>query len=114
MILDRGRVVAGGTVRDVRRSTGRQVVRLAVEGDPQIAWLEKLDGVRVGRHGQDYVEAEVQAGSDPEALLREALRRGCRVRHFEIADPSLESVFIAKVGHLDTSERTLAPRTVQA
>ena len=46
-ILDRGRVVVGGSVRDVRRSTGRQVVRLAVEGDPEIAWLGTLDGVRV-------------------------------------------------------------------
>jgi ABC-2 type transport system ATP-binding protein len=43
-ILDRGRVVVGGTVRDVRRATGRQVVRLAVEGDSQIDWLDGLDG----------------------------------------------------------------------
>jgi ABC-2 type transport system ATP-binding protein len=110
VILDRGRVVVGGTVRDVRRSTGRQVVRLAVEGDPQVAWLDRMDGVRVGRRGQDYVEAEVSAGGHPEALLREALKRGCSVRHFEIADPSLESIFIEKVGRIDTSERTLAPR----
>ncbi len=32
-ILDRGSVVVGGSVRDVRRSTGRQMVRVAVEGD---------------------------------------------------------------------------------
>ncbi len=110
VIFDRGRVVAGGTVRDVRRSTGRQVVRLAVEGDPQIAWLEEIRGVRVGRRGRDYVEAEVSAGADPEAVLREALKRGCRVRQFEIADPSLESIFIERVGRIDTNERTLAPR----
>jgi ABC-2 type transport system ATP-binding protein len=114
VILDRGRVVVGGTVRDVRRSTGRQVVRLAVEGDPQLAWLDEIEGVRVGRRGQDYVEAEVPAGFDPEAVLREALKRGCRVRHFEITDPSLEAIFIEKVGRLDVSERTLAPRAVQA
>ncbi|HEY5474301.1 MAG TPA: ATP-binding cassette domain-containing protein, partial [Candidatus Limnocylindrales bacterium] len=46
-ILDRGRVVVGGAVRDVRRSTGRQVVRLAVDGDPEVTWLDTLDGVRV-------------------------------------------------------------------
>jgi ABC-2 type transport system ATP-binding protein len=53
-ILDRGRVVVGGSVRDVRRSTGRQMVRLAVEGDPELAWLGTLEGVRVTRRGQDY------------------------------------------------------------
>jgi ABC-2 type transport system ATP-binding protein len=109
-ILDRGRVVVGGTVRDVRRSTGRQVVRLAVEGDSEIDWLGTLDGVSVTRRGQDYTEAEVGRSQDPGIVLQAALARGCKVRHFEIADPSLEEIFIEHVGQIDTSERTLAPR----
>ena len=113
-ILDRGRVVVGGAVRDVRRSTGRQVVRLAVDGDPEVTWLDTLDGVRVSRRGQDYTEAGVALGHDPELVLQEALRRGCRVLHFEIADPSLEEIFIEHVGQIDTSERTLAPKAVHA
>ena len=113
-ILDRGVVVAGGSVRDVRRSTGRQMVRLAVEGDPEIAWLGTLDGVRVTRRGQDYTEAEVAPGHDPGAVLREALSRGCEVRHFEMTDPSLEQIFIERVGQIDMTERTLAPKAVHA
>jgi ABC-2 type transport system ATP-binding protein len=113
-ILDRGRVVVGGTVRDVRRSTGRQVVRLAVEGDSQIDWLGSLDGVCVTRRGQDYTEAEVSPGQDPGSVLQAALARGCKIRQFEIADPSLEQIFIEHVGQLDLGERTLAPRTVNA
>jgi ABC-2 type transport system ATP-binding protein len=113
-ILDRGRVVVGGVVRDVRRSSGRRVVRLAVDGDPEVTWLGTLDGVRVSRRGQDYTEAEVAPGHDPELVLQEALRRGCRVLHFEIADPSLEEIFIEHVGQIDMSERTLAPKTVYA
>jgi ABC-2 type transport system ATP-binding protein len=113
-ILDRGRVVVGGSVRDVRRSTGRQVVRLAVDGDSEISWLAMLDGVRVTRRGQDYTEAVVSGGHDPEAVLRAALKRNCRVLHFEITDPSLEEIFIERVGQLDTSERTLAPKAVHA
>ena len=113
-ILDRGRVVVAGPVRDVRRSSGRQVVRLAVEDDPEIAWLDSIEGVRVARRGQDYTEAEVTAGHDPEAVLRAALARNCRVLHFEIADPSLETIFIEKVGGFDATERTLAPRAVVA
>jgi ABC-2 type transport system ATP-binding protein len=113
-ILDRGRVVVRGSVRDVRRSTARQVVRLAVEGDPEIPWLATLDGVRVTRRGQDYTEAVVSGGHDPEAVLRAALARNCRVLHFEITDPSLEEIFIEHVGQLDTSERTLAPKAVHA
>ncbi len=113
-ILDRGRIVVGGPVRDVRRSTGRQMVRLAVEGDSEIDWLGSLAGVKVGRRGQDFVEAEVTKGHDPEMVLQAALSRSCRVLHFEIADPSLEQIFIERVGQIDTSERTLAPKAVQA
>jgi ABC-2 type transport system ATP-binding protein len=113
-ILDRGRVVVGGSVRDVRRSTGRQMVRVAVEGDPEMAWLGTLAGVRVTRRGQDYTEAEVARGNDPEEILTAALSRGCKVRHFEMTDPSLEQVFIEHVGQIDMTERTLAPKAVQA
>jgi ABC-2 type transport system ATP-binding protein len=113
-ILDRGRVVVSGSVRDVRRSTGRQMVRIAVEGDPEMAWLAGVDGVRVTRRGQDYVEAEVAPGHDPGAVLAAALGRGCAIRQFEITEPSLEQIFIERVGQIDTTERTLAPRTVTA
>jgi ABC-2 type transport system ATP-binding protein len=113
-ILDRGRVVVGGSVRDVRRSTGRQMVRVAVEGDPEMAWLGTLAGVRVTRRGQDYTEAEVARGNDPEEILTAALSRGCKVRHFEMTDPSLDQVFIEHVGQIDMTERTLAPKAVQA
>ena len=109
-ILDRGRVVVGGSVREVRRSTGRQMVRVAVQGDPEMAWLGTLDGVHVTRRGQDYTEAEVAQGYDPGGVLRAALSRGCDVRHFEMTDPSLEQIFIEHVGQIDTSERTLAPK----
>jgi ABC-2 type transport system ATP-binding protein len=113
-ILDRGRVVIGGSVREVRRSTGRQVVRVAVDGDPEMAWLGTLDGVRVTRRGQDYTEAEVARGNDPDEILKAALSRGCKVRHFEMTDPSLEQIFIEHVGQIDMTERTLAPKAVQA
>jgi len=113
-ILDRGIVVVAGSVRDVRRSTGRQMVRLAVEGDLELTWLATLDGVRITRHGQDYTEAEVAPGHDPGSVLRSALSRGCKIRHFEMADPSLEQIFIEHVGQIDTTERTLAPKAAQA
>jgi ABC-2 type transport system ATP-binding protein len=113
-ILDRGRVVVGGNLRDVRRASGRQVVRLAVEGDPELDWLATLEGVRVTRRGQDYTEAEVAKGFDPRLVLQAALTRRCKLLRFEIADPSLEEIFIEQVGQMDTSERTLAPRAVYA
>jgi len=71
-------------------------------------------GVRVTRRGQDYTEAEVARGNDPDEILKAALSRGCKVRHFEMTDPSLEQIFIEHVGQIDMTERTLAPKAVQA
>ena len=111
VIVDRGRVVIGGPVRDVQRSSGRQVVRIALEGngradDPErLAWLRDFPGVRVSRPGADYVELAVPRALDPETILRAALQRGDRVTRFEIADPSLEEIFIERVGRPAGDER---------
>jgi ABC-2 type transport system ATP-binding protein len=123
-IIDRGRVVVHGSVRDVKRAMGRQVVRLATDGgSASVEWLENLDGVRVVAERQDFVEFQVPAWTDPQAILEQALARGERVTRFEIADPSLEEVFIEHVGrpaaaeeerHLASGSQAGAPRPEEA
>jgi ABC-2 type transport system ATP-binding protein len=109
-IVDAGRIVVAGPVREVRASSGRVFVRLAVEGDTELAWLTGLDGVTVTRRGQDYAEMEVARDRDPETILRTALDRGLRVTRFEIADPTIEQIFVERVGKVASDERTLAAR----
>ena len=109
-ILDRGKIVVSGPVRDVKRAMGRQVVRLATDGDGHgLEWLDGLDGVKVTADREDFLELTVPAGSDPELILRAAMERGERVTRFEIGDPSLEEIFIEYVGRRDIDdERHLA------
>jgi len=110
-IVDRGRVVVSGAVRDVKRAMGRQVVRLATDGDGNGAdWLSDLPGVTVAAQREDYVELQVPADRDPAMILRTAIDRGDRVTRFEIADPSLEEVFVEYVGRraVDEEEEHLA------
>jgi len=104
-ILDHGRVVISGAVRDVKRAMGRRVVRLATEGDGHgVAWLAEFPGINVTAQREDYVELHVPADQDPEAILRTALSRGDRVTRFEIAEPSLEEIFIEHVGRRAVSD----------
>ncbi len=108
-IIDRGRLVLAGPLSEVKRSTGKRVVRIGAS-DGRLDWLAELDGVRVTRLGQDYTEAEVAAGRDPEIVLAEALRRGAYVTRFEIGDPSIEQIFIERVGRPPSEdEGRLAP-----
>jgi len=104
-IVDRGRVVVAGAVRDVKRAMGRQVVRLATDGDGQgVEWVERLPGVTITAHRADFVELRVPADQDPEEILRAAIARGDRVTHFEIGEPSLEEIFVEHVGRRAVSE----------
>jgi ABC-2 type transport system ATP-binding protein len=106
-IIDHGRVITAGTTREVKHSTGHQVVRVATGGDGDGSWLQALPNVTVTRPGHDFTELRVDAGADPQDVLRAAMARG-EVLRFEVGDPSLEEVFVEKVGALDLEERTLA------
>jgi ABC-2 type transport system ATP-binding protein len=108
-IIDRGRIVASGSTRDVRRSTGHQAVRLATADGDDTTWLDGLAGVTVTRDGNDYAELRVARDIDPQEILRAALDRGEEVLRFEVTDPSLEDVFVEHVGEgIVDEERTLA------
>jgi len=111
-IVDRGRMVIGGTLRDVRRSTGRRQVRISVAGDHRLPWLAAVPGTRVIQAGMDRTTVELDEGVEPDAVLAAAIAVGARVLHFELADPSLEQVFIDHVGRPFDEEVHLAPEAV--
>ena len=111
-IIDHGRIVTAGPTREIKRSTGHQVVRVTTSTDGDLAWLRSLPHVTVMRPGLDYTEVRVDAGADPQDVLRAAIAKGDDILRFEVADPSLEEVFVERVGALDVEERTLAAAEV--
>ena len=113
-IIDRGHLVVNGPTREVRRSAGRRVVQLGVEGDPSLPWLVELPGVRIVKAGRDVTDLEVDASVDPTTILEAALARGERITRFEIADPSLEQIFVERVGRSARSEEATLAQARQA
>jgi ABC-2 type transport system ATP-binding protein len=108
-IIDRGRLVAGGGIRDLKRASGRRSIRLALAGDVLPGWLSELPGVDVVHRGPSGVELGVLPGADPAAILAAVLARGATVSNFAVVEPSLEALFIEHVGRPADDEGGLAP-----
>jgi ABC-2 type transport system ATP-binding protein len=106
-IVDHGRLVAGGRLRDLKKQSGRRTLRLAIDGDPAPAWLATLPGVEAVRHDADGSALELLPVADPATILAAIVGHGVAIRRFEVAEPSLESLFIELVGHPADDEGTL-------
>lgn len=94
-IIHRGKQIVSGSLRDVKRSFGRQNVRIRSDYD-----LKKLDNVRgviSVAHSVEGALFQIEEEEVANDLLTAALQAG-PIRHFEIEEPSLQDIFIAKVG----------------
>ena len=95
-IIRNGRIVADGTVDELRGTSGRRHYRLHVEAtdgwlDQVVAAVAGASVVDRGTNGRPAL-VELPVGADDQALLAEATRLG-RVRQFGIAEPSLVELF---------------------
>ena len=106
VLIHRGKVVLDGSLAEVRASSGKNAVHFDFEGDG--SFLVSLPGVAGGRVDTNHAELALATGADPQALLPAAMAR-LTIRRFEVVEPSLEEIFIEKVGESTLeAERTAA------
>jgi ABC-2 type transport system ATP-binding protein len=90
-ILARGRMVAAGTVEDLRRREAGRLLRVVVP-DAAHGWAAALPGVRVVSEQAGDTLLELAPGADDQSVLAAAVRTG-RVTHFAWREPTLVELF---------------------
>ena len=95
-LIDHGRTVLQGDVREIKAGWGRNDVQIEYEGDG--SFLQHGDGLVQGYNNYgNYVEVRLAPGADAQKLLQLAAARA-RINRFELMEPSLEQIFIETVG----------------
>ncbi len=95
ILIHRGKVVLDGTVDEVRASFGSNTLHIDFDGNG--AFLGELPQVRKASILGNSAELSLADGADPQQILQACIPQ-LRIRRFELASPSLEEIFIAKVG----------------
>lgn len=94
-VIDHGRLVLDGRVGDLKRASGRRILRVDVNADGR-PWAEGLAGVGAVEHGPDGVRLALEPGADP-LLVLDAARAAGDVRDFSLEMPSLSDLFLETV-----------------
>jgi ABC-2 type transport system ATP-binding protein len=103
-LIHRGHLVLAGSMREVKSSYPRNRVVIQFEGGegflrhPAIESQKRFNG-----HVEIKLRASATLDDDAQSLLSEAIRRA-RVTRFEVMEPTLEEIFIEKVGETDGPE----------
>ncbi|MEO8635081.1 MAG: ATP-binding cassette domain-containing protein [Gemmatimonadales bacterium] len=100
VIIARGEKVVDGTMAEVKREGGKTHVALTFTRNAQAARGILADRSLVATVDDAGATAEVGLvpGADPERLLKALVMQDVGLSRFEVVEPSLQSIFIAKVG----------------
>ncbi len=95
ILIHRGQVVLEGSLDNVRASFGKNTLHMDFDGDG--SFLRDLPQVKRAAILRNAAELSLADGADTQQILQASMGR-LRIRRFEIATPSLEQIFIEKVG----------------
>ena len=94
-LLNRSEKVFEGSLREIKRSFGRNSVAVRCEGGDGVLDDPTLVS-KVVRHA-DEAQALLAQGADAQVLLQRLIASGATIGKFEMIEPSLNDIFITKV-----------------
>ena len=98
-LIDRGRNILNGELQAIKKSYGKNTVRIEYSGPTDGDFLNQPALVEsVNRFGA-MVEAKLRPGADAQEILKSAVQSGVRISRFELIEPPLNDIFIEKVSN---------------
>ncbi len=98
-LIDRGRNILNGELQAIKKSYGKNTVRIEYSGPTDGDFLNLPALVEsVNRFGA-RVEAKLRPGADAQEILKAAVQSGVRISLFELIEPPLNDIFIEKVSN---------------
>jgi ABC-2 type transport system ATP-binding protein len=93
VLIDHGRSVLYGRVAAIKRDFAANALVVRAEGD-----VRDLPHVLDARQEDGQWRLSLEGGADPQEVLRALVARpGIVVEHFELAEPSLDDIFVSMV-----------------
>jgi ABC-2 type transport system ATP-binding protein len=90
VLINEGRTVLYGAVDEIKRNFAGNAIVLEGQGD-----LSDIPGVLEARQHNGTWQMTLEIGTDPQTVFRAlAARESVRVERFELAEPSLDDIFI--------------------
>ncbi len=90
VLIDEGCTVLYGLVDEIKRNFAGNAILLEGQGD-----FAQIPGVLETRQHNDTWHMSLEIGADPQAVLHNlTMREGITVKRFELAEPSLDDIFI--------------------
>ncbi len=90
VLIDKGQLVLYGLVHEIKRNFAGNALELTGEGN-----FSQLPGVLETRKENGTWHMALEVGTDPQAVLRTlANRQDTRIERFELAEPSLDDIFV--------------------
>ena len=98
-LIHNSHLILSGSMHEIKSAYPRNRVQMNFTGDDSFLRHPSIEHAKV-YNGQAEIKLRTAAGQQPDAqpLLAEAVGRGTRISRFEITEPTLEEIFIEKVG----------------
>lgn len=90
VLINRGRTVLYGLVNEIKRNFAGNAIVVQGQGN-----FDQIPGVLETRRQNSTWHLALEIGADPQAILRTlANRDGVKIERFELAEPSLDDIFV--------------------